>query len=308
MPKRSGPANLSISDLQPLGCQAGSALTPRLSVRIQRRGCAPLPTTKSCCALDPPLRAAWESRSSGQVTGADGGVLRAWWLTVDVAGRPGRAGQFLAHGGGQHFRVRYLGRVGQHSEPKCPGAGQRGEGDGDIAGGVRDRITPRSGAPAKVSGCAGPRRLAARLWTSRWRLTSRRSSRWGPAARNSGPGSVTDMAGWGLALARDRGDPGDRAGQAISGGGVTGMSGPVPGTSTAPAGIGAGRDGSPGRRRQRREGGARRWHRRSGGSRCRACCCPRASAAGSGPDGRHTRVSAPSRAGACQGCVLPRCA
>jgi hypothetical protein len=31
-------------------------------------------------------------------TGADGGVLRAWWLTVDVAGRPGHAEQFLAHG------------------------------------------------------------------------------------------------------------------------------------------------------------------------------------------------------------------
>jgi hypothetical protein len=29
-------------------------------------------------------------------TGADGGVLRAWWLAVDVVGRP--AGQFLAHG------------------------------------------------------------------------------------------------------------------------------------------------------------------------------------------------------------------
>jgi len=52
---------------------------------------------------------------------------------------PGRAGQLLAHGGGQHFHIRYLERVGQRSEPKCPGVGQRGEGDGDIAGGVRDR-------------------------------------------------------------------------------------------------------------------------------------------------------------------------
>ena len=43
-------------------------------------------------------------------------------------GRPGRAGQFLAHGGGRHFRGRYLGRVGQHSEPKCPGVGQRRRG------------------------------------------------------------------------------------------------------------------------------------------------------------------------------------
>jgi len=40
------------------------------------------------------------------------GVLRAWWLAVDVAGQPGRAGLFLAHGGGQHFHVRYLGHVG----------------------------------------------------------------------------------------------------------------------------------------------------------------------------------------------------
>ena len=29
-------------------------------------------------------------------SGVDGGVLRAWWLAVDVVGRP--AGQFLAHG------------------------------------------------------------------------------------------------------------------------------------------------------------------------------------------------------------------
>ena len=29
-------------------------------------------------------------------SGADGGVLRAWWLAIDIAGRP--AGQFLAHG------------------------------------------------------------------------------------------------------------------------------------------------------------------------------------------------------------------
>jgi len=53
--------------VQPLGCQAGSALTPRLSVRIQRRGCAPWPTAKSCCALDPPFgaaaaHAAWSRR------------------------------------------------------------------------------------------------------------------------------------------------------------------------------------------------------------------------------------------------------
>ena len=39
--------------------------------------------------------------------GADGGVLRAWWLTVDIVGRPGRAGPFLAqHGGGQPLRHR----------------------------------------------------------------------------------------------------------------------------------------------------------------------------------------------------------
>ncbi len=72
-------------------------------------------------------------------------VGRAVTFRSDIA--PGRrhGGAFLAHGGGQHFRVRYLGRVGQHSEPKCPGVGQRGEGDGDVAGGVRDGITACSG-------------------------------------------------------------------------------------------------------------------------------------------------------------------
>ena len=34
-------------------------------------------------------------------TGADGGVLRAWWLAVDVAG------QVLVPGGGQHVHARY---------------------------------------------------------------------------------------------------------------------------------------------------------------------------------------------------------
>jgi hypothetical protein len=52
----------------------------------------------------PPLRAAWGSRSSGQVP-VQTGVFCARGGTVDVASRPGRAGQFLAHGGGQHFRV-----------------------------------------------------------------------------------------------------------------------------------------------------------------------------------------------------------
>src|SRR5256885_9997205 len=43
----------------------------------------------------PPLGAAWGSRLSGQVA-VQMGVFCAWWLAVDVVGRP--AGQFLAHG------------------------------------------------------------------------------------------------------------------------------------------------------------------------------------------------------------------
>jgi hypothetical protein len=35
-----------------------------------------------------------------------------WWLAVDVVGQPGRAGQVLVHGSGQHVRVRCLGHVG----------------------------------------------------------------------------------------------------------------------------------------------------------------------------------------------------
>jgi hypothetical protein len=55
-------------------------------------------------------------------------------------------------------------------------------------------ITARSGAPAKVSGCAGPRRLVAKLWTSRWRLTNQRSSPVEASSRSSGPSSVTEVA------------------------------------------------------------------------------------------------------------------
>jgi hypothetical protein len=62
--------------------------------------------------------AGWERRISAAVrglgikikwpgTGADGGVLRAWWLAVDAVGKARGAGQFLAHADGQHFHVRY---------------------------------------------------------------------------------------------------------------------------------------------------------------------------------------------------------
>jgi hypothetical protein len=49
---------------------------------------------------------------------------------------------------------------GRHKPKSSPGLDMaqaptdvtRGEGDGDIAGGVRDGVTARSGAPANVSG------------------------------------------------------------------------------------------------------------------------------------------------------------
>jgi hypothetical protein len=103
-------------------------------------------------------------------------------------------------------------------------------------------------------------------------LTDQRSSPVKASSRNSGPGSVRRWRG-----------------------GARRASAPAETTLT-------------GRRRQRREG------------RCAAMASasvmwvsvpgmllPAASAAGSGCDGRQTRVSRPSRAGACRGCALPRC-
>ena len=101
------------------------------------------------------------------------------------------------------FHVWYRGRVGPHSEPKCPGVGQRREGDGDIAGGVRDGITVRSAVPAKVSGCAGPRRSVAELCTSRWQLTNQCGS-----LVEVGPGGSHRMKASAPRLACGKGDGG----------------------------------------------------------------------------------------------------
>ena len=55
-------------------------------------------------------------------TGADGGVLRAWWLAVDVVGRP--AGQSEACGGGYAKDALDTGA----GEPAAPLPGDRDRG------------------------------------------------------------------------------------------------------------------------------------------------------------------------------------
>ncbi len=56
-------------------------------------------------------------------------------------------------------------------------------------------ITACTGAPAKVSGSAGPRRLVAKVWTSRWRLKNQRSSAVAASSRNGGPSSAAEVPG-----------------------------------------------------------------------------------------------------------------
>src|SRR5262245_3984117 len=83
-------------------------------------------------------------------------------LAVDVVRRP--AGQFLAHGGGQQFRVRYLGHVG--SRDAMIGNVGSAVGSDAIAGGVgglgaggivsRPRLFERLGTSARVTVVSAP--------------------------------------------------------------------------------------------------------------------------------------------------------
>ena len=87
-----------------------------------------------------------------------------WWLAVAVVGRPGRTGQVLAHGGGQHVRVRYLGHVGWRGAMigtmgSAAGADAvAGGAAGPGAGGVvsRPRLFGRLAAQARVSVVSAP--------------------------------------------------------------------------------------------------------------------------------------------------------
>src|SRR5262245_31160940 len=97
-------------------------------------------------------------------------------LAVDVVRRP--AGQFLAHGGGQQFRVRYLGHVG--SRDAMIGNVGSAVGSDAIAGGVgglgaggivfRRRLFDRLGTLARVTVLSAPpgsvKTVLVRSWSS----------------------------------------------------------------------------------------------------------------------------------------------
>jgi len=60
-----------------------------------------------------------------------------------------------------------------------------------LVAGMGSPLAP--GAPANVSGWAGPRRLVAKVWTSCWRSKVQRSSPAGASSRNDGPSSAADV-------------------------------------------------------------------------------------------------------------------
>jgi hypothetical protein len=116
-------------------------------------------------------------------------VFCAWWLAVDVVGRT--AGQFLAHGGGQHFfHVRYLGHVGWRGAM----IGNMGSAVGSdaVAGGVagpgaggivsHPRLFERLAAPARVAVVSAPRGSGKTVLLRSW-ISQAGSAAWVPVGR-----------------------------------------------------------------------------------------------------------------------------
>src|ERR1039458_977598 len=100
------------------------------------------------------------------------GDLCVWWLAVDGCDQPGvldsswrRAAVSVPTSGA------WAGSDSTVSH-RAPAYDSAAKVTGTLPAVLAMGITARSGVPAKVSGCAGPRRLVAKVWTSRWRVTN----------------------------------------------------------------------------------------------------------------------------------------